>query len=139
MSSPLIPVMSGTNLPPVIVVSSFCLKSPPITEGLRVTAVKCLTVSATTLSLSPPPQYHRVRVELLAADVPEELLPHAAAAAAPVTASALAWMKRLRDSSTWSSSGPRFRAGYGCSVRPGRGLPGAASPCSAGMTRSRKA
>jgi hypothetical protein len=105
MSSPLMPVMSGTYRPPVIVVSSFCLKSPPITDGLSVTLEKCLTASATTLSLSPPPQYHRLSVELFPPDEPpEELVPHAAAAAAPVTASAPAWMNRLRDRSTWSSS-----------------------------------
>src|SRR6478672_9851374 len=62
MSSPLMPVMSGTEVPAAMVVVSFCLKSPPMDAAVRVIALlKWVFASATTLSLSAPPQYHRVR------------------------------------------------------------------------------
>ncbi len=88
MSSPLIPVIAGTNWPPVSVVVSFCLKSPPITDGVILVwpanrPIACLT----TFSLSPPAQYQSA-VSLLD-DPPDEhpATPAPAAAAAIIALS----------------------------------------------------
>ena len=56
--------------------------------------------SPTTLSLRPPPQYHRVRSLPWAPPAPE--LPQAAEKPAAVAVSAEAWMNRLRESSMGS-------------------------------------
>src|SRR3712207_5419859 len=103
MSSPLTPVMSGTNLPLAIVVVSLALKSPPITDGLSVVCVKCLTPSATTLSLRPPAQYHRVVVLLSVEPDPEpESSPHAVSAT-PAAENMPSCSRCRRESSTESS------------------------------------
>ncbi len=106
MSSPLMPVMSGTKRWLAIVVSSFCLKSPPMTEGFTVVwPANCVTESATTLSERPPPQYQRFVV--FAAPPPLPLLlpvfavvEQAARAAteAPATPVKPRWSSRLRES-----------------------------------------
>jgi hypothetical protein len=62
MSSPLIPVMSGIDVPPLNVVSSFCLKSPPTSEYLMCWSGKCAIVSSSTDLPSPPGQHHNARL-----------------------------------------------------------------------------
>lgn len=63
----------------MIVVSSLVLNSPPICADFSDTSVKCVLASATTLSLRPPPQYHRVRfLPFLVPPLPEPEVPHAA-------------------------------------------------------------
>jgi hypothetical protein len=101
MSSPLIPVMSGTKLPAASVVTNFCLKSPPMTEGFTVALpAKWVTASATTLSDRPPPQYQRASDALEPldlVDLPEVEQPAAAATAAPATPPTPIWRSRLRE------------------------------------------
>src|SRR5215468_6647394 len=62
MSSPLRPVMSGIDVPPLKVVTSFCLKSPPISEYLILGSGKWATVSSTTDLPRPPGQHHNANV-----------------------------------------------------------------------------
>lgn len=85
------PVMSGTAAPAARVVVSFCLKSPPMELVVSLTwLLKCVLASATTLSLSAPPQYQRVRSLPSLLPLDPELPPHAAVvpAAAAVRAAA---------------------------------------------------
>ncbi len=53
--------MSGMNWRLVMVVTSFCLKSPPICVALKVMSGNLVGTSATTLSLRPPDQYQSDR------------------------------------------------------------------------------
>src|SRR5690349_9031896 len=101
MSSPLMPVMSGTDRPAARVVVSFCLKSPPMTDDLiAVCDANCVTASATTLSLSPPAQYQRAISLLPESELFEPGPPPHAAVTPPAAASRLACNNLLRDNST---------------------------------------
>ncbi len=59
MSSPFTPVMSGMLVPPLRVVTSFCLKSPPTSEYLMCWSGKCAMVSSRTDFPRPPGQHQR--------------------------------------------------------------------------------
>ena len=99
MSSPLMPVMLGMNAWPVIVVSSFCLKSPPITDGVSFVWVKWATASLTTFMLMQPSQTHRaIFLPARLSDPPPPEEPQAAAAR-PTPVSRPAWSRLLRESS----------------------------------------
>ena len=111
MFSPLIPVMSGTNRRPFIVVTSFCLKSPPITDGSSVVWLNLVTASPTTSSLSPPDQYQSVSV--LASSPAPPL--HAAVPPRPTAAvaSSAARIRSRRDRSISVLQGGDARASVG--------------------------
>ncbi len=103
MSSPLMPVMSGTEVPAARVVVSFDLKSPPMEATVSFTSLlKCVFASATTLSLSAPPQYHKVRFLPFLPPAESEPLPHATVRPEAAAVNAAAWRKRLRERSTGS-------------------------------------
>src|SRR3954447_7370364 len=103
MSSPLTPVIDGRKAWLVMVVSSFCLKSPPITDGVSLVWVKWATASLTSFGLMQPSQTQRsiFLPTRLAVPEPEEEVPQAPMARLPPV-SRPAWSSLLRESSIFA-------------------------------------
>ncbi|WP_329001405.1 hypothetical protein OHA18_00515 [Kribbella sp. NBC_00709] len=101
MSSPLIPVMSGIPVPPLNVVTSFCLKSPPISEYLIFGSGKCAIVSSSTDLTRPPCQHHMVSsvVVFFFAVVPVLFIPDEQPTSAPPATAAKPPSSIRRESS----------------------------------------
>src|SRR5688500_11451918 len=103
LSSPLTPEIEGRKAWLVMVVSSFCLKSPPITDGVSLVWVKWATASLRTFALRQPSQT-QMSIFLPARLVepePDEEAPQAPTARLPPV-SRPAWSSLLRESSIFA-------------------------------------